>query len=473
VNSESINTHQKALRINIDAQRYGTFAEIGAGQEVARWFFRVGGAAGTVAKSMSAYDMKFSDAIYGPCPRYVSRQRLETMLNHEYALLIERLQEERGDHTCFFVYANTVAARGFRSTHECHGWMGLRFQRRPGAAPSEIIMHVRLLDKENVQQQEALGIIGVNFIHGAVYTNENPDLMIRSLLDGLTRDRIEVDMLEFRGEDFAHLDNRLINLQLVRQNLTSAVVFSNDGQVHQASEILYKKPILIERGYFRPVTQVNLDMMEAARRQFITEPLNEGEAPVEIMEISVNNLLNSGDVDPDDFLARVDILSALGKTVLISNYAEFHRLAAFLRTHSKKMVGIVLGVGLLNEIFNEKYYVDLDGGILESFGRLFKSDLRLYVYPALNDQRQLMKAAGLTVPTHLRHLHAHLLENRYIVDVETECPVTITFSSRDVSTRIENGDSSWEQLVDARVARLIKTRRYFGYRPASAATART
>jgi hypothetical protein len=466
--SSSLNTHQKALRINIDPQRYGTFAEIGAGQEVARWFFRVGGAAGTVAKSISAYDMKFSDAIYGPCSRYVSRQRLETMLDHEYALLIERLQQERGERTCFFVYANTVAARSYKSNNECHGWMGVRFQRRPGAAPSDLIMHIRLHDPENIQQQEALGIIGVNFIYAAIYMNENPDLLIGSLLDGLTRDRIEVDMLEFRGEDFAHLDNRLINLQLVQKNLTSAVVFSPDRNVHQAADILYKKPILLERGHFRPVTQVNLDMMEAARRQFMTEPQNSGETPVEIMEITVNNLLHSGVVDPEDFLARVDILSALGKTVMISNYGEFHRLAAFLRRNSKKMLGIVLGVGLLSEIFNEKYYADLEGGILESFGRLFKNDLRLYVYPALNEHRQLLKASTLAVPSHLRHLHAHLMENRCIVDVESECPAIITFSSRDVASRIENGDDSWEQFVDPRVAALIKKHRYFGWHPRSA-----
>lgn len=459
--------HQKALQINIDAQRYGTFAEIGAGQEVARWFFRVGGAAGTVAKSMSAYDMKFSDAIYGPCPRYVSRQRLETMLNHEYALLLERLAAERGDRTCFFVYANTVAAKGYRSQNECHGWMGMRFQRRPGSPPSEIILHVRLLDRENVQQQEALGILGVNLVYGAIHYNENPEDLIRSLPDGLTRERIEVDMLEFRGEDFAHLDNRLVNLELVRQGLTAAVVFDPTGQVHQASEILYKRPILLERGNFRPVTQVNLDMMAAARRQFVTEPLNAGESPIEIMEMTVNNLLYAGDVDPDDFLARADILSALGKTVMVSSYGEFHRLAAYLRRNSKKMLGIVLGVGLLQEIFNEKYYAELEGGILESFGRLFKNDLRLYVYPALSPERKLMKASTLAVPAHLRHLHAHLLENHCIVDVDTECPATVTFSSRDVAARIAAGDPSWEKLVDARVAAMVKARGCFGHRPGS------
>jgi hypothetical protein len=462
--AESLNTTQKALRINIDAQRYGTFAEIGAGQEVARWFFRVGGAAGTVAKSMSAYDMTFSDAIYGSCARYVSRQRLETMLNHEYELLVERLQEKRGENTCFFVYANTVAARNYRGNNECHGWMGIRFQRRPGSAPSEIILHVRMLDKENLTQQEALGIIGVNLIYGSIYFNENPDLVIDTLLDDLNRDRIEVDMLEFRGEDFAHLDNRLINVQLVRKNLTSAVVFSPDRAVHQASEILYKHPVLLERGNFRPVTQVNLDMMEAAHRQFILEPQNAGDIPIEMMEITVNNLLNAGDVDPDDFLARVDILSSLGKTVLISNFAEFYRLAAFLRHNSQKMIGIVLGLGLLQEIFDEKYYASLDGGILEACGRLFKNDLRLYVYPTLGKDRKVLRSSDIQVAPHIRNLKEHLLENRYIVDVETECPATETYSSRDVANRIANDDHTWEKLVSEPVARMVKENHYFGYR---------
>lgn len=461
---ETLNTTQKALRINMDAQRYGTFAEIGAGQEVARWFFRVGGAASTVAKSMSAYDMTFSDAIYGPCQRYVSRQRLMTMLDHEYKLLVERLQEKRGRDTCFFVYANTVAARSYKGDHECHGWMGLRFQHNPGSPPSEIILHVRLLDKENVTQQEALGIIGVNLMFGAVYYNENPELVIDTLLDDLNHERIEVDMLEFRGEDFAHLDNRIINLQLVRKKLTPAVIFTPDRQVHQASEVLYKHPILLERGNFRPVTQVNLDMMEAAHRQFILEPKNKGDTPIEMMEITVNNLLNDGDVDLDDFLARVDILSALGKTVMISNFAEFHRLASFLRRNSPKMLGIVLGIGLLQEVFKEKYYAKLEGGILEAFGRLFKNDLRLYVYPALGDFKEVIKAGNIPVAVHLKHLHAHLLMNEFIVDLESNSLPTATHSSRDVASRIAADDHTWEDLVSEPVARMVKENGYFGYK---------
>lgn len=460
-------THQKAFQINMDPSRYGTLAEIGAGQETARWFFRVGGAAGTVAKSMSAYDMTFSDSIYGECPRYVSHQRLLTMLDHEYALLIERLGTKRGDSTSFFVFANTVAARSFLGNRECHGWLGIRFQRRPGAEPSDIMIHIRMHDRENLLQQEALGIVGVNLIYAAFQYNENPDLLIDSLLDGLNTDRIEVDLVRFSGEDFAHLDNRVINLQLVKRGMTGAVIFSPDGDVLQASDHIYKKKILLERGNFRPVTRVNLEMLDDASRQFDPEGLGERDDDlVEIMEISLRNLLGSGDVDYEDFLARVDILSSLGKTVMISNYAEFHRIAAFLRRNTKEKIGVVLGVGLLLEIFNEKYYQDLEGGILESFGRLFKNDLKLYVYPALNEaDNSLVTAANLKVPAHLRHLYVHLFENECIVPIETANPLTVAFSSRQVTSLIQSGNNSWEELVTPEVAALIKEKQFFGFHP--------
>ena len=193
--AENIGTHQKALKVNLDPTKYGTFAEIGAGQEVARWFFRVGGAAGTIAKSMSAYDMTISDAIYGQSDRYVSRQRLHKMLDHEFGLMLERLQAKRGADTRFFVFADTVAAKSFKGTGECHGWMGIRFQNQPGAEPSQIIIHVRMLDRENLQQQEALGIIGVNLVYGAFYLSNDPKAFIGSLLDDLTHERVEVDPL--------------------------------------------------------------------------------------------------------------------------------------------------------------------------------------------------------------------------------------------------------------------------------------
>lgn len=462
---ESIGTHQKALRINLDDTKYGTFAEIGAGQEVARWFFRVGGASGTIAKTMSAYDMQVSDAIYGKCDRYVSRQRLFTMLDHEYGLLLERLQQKRGATTRFFVFAETVAAQSFRPRDECHGWMGVRFQSQPGGPPSQIVIHVRMLDHENLQQQEALGIIGVNLIHGALYLSDDPPAFIRSLSDDLTRERIEVDMVKFSGPAFEKVDNRLMSLQLVEQGLTQAAMFTANGEVVNAADMLHSKTILVERGSFRPVTKVTLDMLRCAEAQFVQEPGVQGQELLVLMEMTLTNLASGGQIDHRDFLDRVDLLRTLGKTVLVSNFAEFHRLAAYLFRYTKHKIGIVLGVPTLREVFDEKFYPDLEGGILESFGRLFKNDLKLYVYPLLDPATgALITAGNLRVEPHLRHLYAYLLENRFIEalkDYNTDC---LPIFSGHALAKIQKGDASWEEMVPAEVGRIIKDRSLLGYR---------
>jgi hypothetical protein len=378
---ELLTTNRKALTINLDEPIYGTFAEIGAGQEVARMFFQAGGASGTIAKSISAYDMSFSDAIYGKAPRYVSRERLALMLNHEYELLHARLAAQRGDRTTFFVFANTVSARNFKGTNDAHGWLGIRFQAEPNSPPSDIILHVRMWDKENVLQQQALGIIGVNAIYGAFYYRDDPRKFIASLLDNLSPDRIEVDMLKFTGPAFTHVDNRLMALALVQNGLTNAVMFGPDGEVLQPSEVLYKKAILVERGSFRPVTHVNVDMVNCATAQFVQEPNVKGKDVVVLMEITMNNLLSAGELDARDFLHRVDLLGDIGFTVLISNYSEYFRLTSYFRRYTKEMIGVTMGIDNLLEIFNEKYYEHLEGGILESFGRLFRHAVRLYIYP--------------------------------------------------------------------------------------------
>ncbi len=462
MNSENLSAHQKALQINLDATNYGTFAEIGAGQEVARWFFRVGGAAGTIAKTISAYDMTVSDAIYGRSERYVSRQRLQTMLDHEFGLMQERLNEKRGATTRFFVFANTVAARSYTRTDDCHGWMGIRFQSAPRSEPSDIIIHVRMLDRDNLQQQEALSIIGVNLIHGALYFNGDARAFIRSLLDHLTNERVEVDMIKFSGPDFARVDNRLMSLQLVQQGLANAAMFTGTGEVVQASEVLYKKSILVERGSFRPVTHVNIDMLKCARAHFIQEPNVQGAEIVELMEMTLHKLTDGGEIDHQDFLDRVDILGALGKTVLISNYGEFHRLATYLFRHTKKMIGITMGVPTLKEIFEEKYYTDLEGGILESFGRLFKNDLKLYIYPYMDPATASVITAGnMRVAPHLRHLYAYLVENHFIQGLRDFNEAYLPIMSREALAKIRADDPSWEQMVPAEVAHLINQRRLF------------
>lgn len=308
---EVLDTHQKAFAINMDASSFGAFAEIGAGQEVARWFFQVGGAAGTVAKTISAYDMAVSDAIYGPSDRYVSRKRLETMLDLEFELLRERLGGRRGGTTRFFAFADTVAARSYSQPRDAHGWMGIRFQPAPESEPAQIIIHARLLDRENVAQQEALGKIGVNLIFGSLNFHREPDVLIGSLLDKLTSDRIEVDVIKFTGPAFTHIDNRLMSLQLVQRGLTDAALIAANGEVVQPAEVLYKKPILVARGSFRPVTKAMVDMLECSVAQFVQEPQVQGEEVVVLMEMTLNNLIRQGSIDHSDFLARADMLQRI------------------------------------------------------------------------------------------------------------------------------------------------------------------
>ena len=465
---ETLNTmtstpHEKAVRINLDQRFYGTFAEIGAGQEVARWFFRVGGASGTLAKTISAYDMAFSDAIYGKGERYVSLPRLQNILDYEFNLLIERLGEKRGAQTSFFVFSDTVSARNYLGTNECHGWMGIKFQLQPQAAPSEIIIHVNMLDKENLQQQEALGIIGVNLTYGAFYLHSEPERLIASLLDGLSTLRIEVDMIKFIGPYFSNVDNRLMSLQLVEKGLSNAALIGANGDVLQPSEILHKKPILIERGSFRPVTLVNLDMLDGARQQFLCDAEAKREEIVELMEITMSNLLTTGAIDHRDFLARADTINAVGKMVLISNYAEYYKLAAYLQRYTKSRIGIVLGIPNLKELFDEKYYEVLEGGILESFGRLFKNDLKLYVYPFLDPAYpELTTVHNMEVPEHVTHLFQHLMQSGYIEQIEKYHREYLGIFSRAILANIRQHDPSWEQMVPPEVAARIKTGNFFG-----------
>jgi hypothetical protein len=459
-----IATDEKALHINLDPTKYGTFAEIGAGQEVARRFFRVGGAAGTIAKTMSAYDMTFSDAIYGSAQRYVSRVRLQTMLDHEYDLLIERLDQKFGAEKTFFVFADTVAARSFKDRSESHGWLGIRFQSEPRAQPGQIIIHVRLLDGTHVEQQEALGVIGVNLLHGAFYCRE-PERLISSLQENLSPGRIEVDMIKFSGPLFQNVDNRLMSLQLVSQGLTDAVMFKADGETVQPAEVFYKKAILVERGNFRPVTCATNDMLDGARRVFLKHCDCPEDDVVVLMEMTLENLLADGRVDHADFLARVDILGALGRTVLISRFREYYRLATYLFRYTNRAIGLVMGVPSLIEILNEKYYTNLEGGILEALGRMFKGGLKLYVYPMIDQASgKIITATQIDVAPNLRSLFLYLIDNQYVQEITDYHSEYLRIHPPDVLAKLQSGDSRWEQMVPPEVAHVITKREFFGYR---------
>src|SRR5438094_1100580 len=464
-----IGTDKKALRINLEASKYGTFAEIGAGQEVARRFFRVGGAAGTIAKTMSAYDMTFSDAIYGPAQRYVSRVRLQTMLEHEYDLLIERLDGKFGAEKTFFVFADTIAARSFKERNESHGWLGVRFQSQPRGQPSQIIIHVRLLDEANVEQQEALGVIGVNLLHGAFYCRP-PEKLISSLQENLPPGRIEVDMIKFSGPLFQNVDNRLMSLQLVSQGLTNAVMFKADGETVQPAEVFYKKAILVERGSFRPVTYATNDLLDGARRVFLRETGCEEKDLVVLMEMTLENLLAEGQLDHADFLARVDILGALGRTVLISKFGEYYKLAGYLSRYTNRMIGLVMGVPSLIEIFDDKYYLNLEGGILEALGRMFKHGLKLYVYPMIDEKTgKITTATQVEVAPNLRSLFQYLIDNRHIDEIADYQKDFLRIYPPAVLAKLKAGDGSWEEMVPPEVVRIIKQREFFGYRATVAA----
>jgi hypothetical protein len=462
-----VQANKKAFQINMDNRLCGTFAEIGAGQEVARRFFSVGGAAGTVAKTISAYDMTFSDAIYGTCPRYVSRARLATMMNHEYDLLIERLDLKEGARRMFFVFADTVAARSFRKHDESHGWLGIRFQMAPRSPVNEIIAHVRMFDPENLQQQEALGIVGVNLIHGAFYLSHRPENLIASLTDDLAPGRISVDMIRFSGPEFAAVDNRLMALHLVTGGLTQAAMFRADGEVVNAADAFHKRPIVVERGSFRPVTLVTNDMLDRAMALFLKSEHLDPDQPEVLMEITMKNLLSGGSLDMRDFLDRVDMLGALGRTVLISEHVEFFRLAGYLRLFTEQPIALPLGVPAMAEIFQPGYYHDLEGGILEALGRLFSRKVTLYVYPYLKSDGSLVTVENFHVEPEIRHLFTHLVENGCIRPMEPPDPSVLAIRSPDVLARIRRGDASWQKMVPEEVAAIIRSRGLFGVRDLS------
>lgn len=460
---KALSTQEKALAVNLDSRRYGTFAEIGAGQEVVRWFFRVGAAAGTIAKSISAYDMQVSDAIYGKCKRYVCRERLEDMLECEQQLIRKRLADQRGEDSTFFTFADTVSARNFHGTNECHGWLGIVFQTYPGGPDNRVIIHVRMLDPENAQQQEALGIVGVNLVHGAFAHYEDANRLLDSLLDNLSTERIEIDLIELSGPKFSFIDNRVMALRLVQRGLSGAALFAADGSVLQPSEALRKKPLLVERGRFRPVTHVNMDMMQAALAAFARENDIAPEDTLPVMEITMRNLEQDGEICLEDFISRAEVLGATGHTVLISDFFEYYRLAQYLFRYTQRPIGLAMGVKNLRALLSEPFYKDLDGGILESFGKMFRNDLRLFVYPQRKESGALEGANELAFDPVLDKLYDYLVDRRCIVALNDVTEEYLDIHARDVLALIASGDPAWADKVPAAVAGVIREKGLFGF----------
>jgi hypothetical protein len=463
----SRNTSAKALRINLDEKKYGTIVEIGAGQEVARQFFLAGAAAGTIAKTMSAYDMKFSDAIYGVQEdrRYVSKSRVEAMMQQEFDLVIERIAGIRSRSSRYFAYAATVAAKSFKGNNECHAWCGIRVQMYPGAEPSDIIVHVRMFDDNAEAQQQALGVLGVNLIYAAYYYFEDPRKIIDSLTDNMKPGRVEIDSVEFHGPYFEDLDNRAKNIHLIRSWKTRGVMFRPDGSVAIPADMLYKKNVITVRGSFRPVTNLNVDMIEQGKKAFFDQQDVDESNTVVIAEISLNDIHGNDAQYPEkDLISRVQLLNSLGYNVMISDYTRYFSLRAYFRQYTKKHIGIVVGMVNIKQIFDESFYRGVEGGILEGFGKLFPDNTQLFIYPEAAEDGQPTNFTEVKVPEHLRFLYRHLLENDFIAGIECSDPSLFDIYSREILAKIPTADKSWKKFVPEQVSAEIAKRKMFGYR---------
>lgn len=458
----------KALRINLNEDIYGTFAEIGAGQETVRHFFRAGGASGTIAKAMSAYDKDFSDAIYGveKDGRYVTEARLKKMLSHEMRLMEERISREKHPNKIFFTYANTVATIDFSKKYKGHGWMGIRFQVDPKEEYNEIILHIRFHQTEARLQQETLGIVGLNLIYGAFYKHDKPKKLLKYLYDHIDKDTIEIDTINFAGPRFKDVDNRLMSLQLVKNGMTEAVMFGPDGNNILPAAILYKKNILALRGSFRPVTLVNMDMFKKSYDIFIRENKVEEDNTVVIFEITLSNLRAEGEIDEEDFMDRARLLCSLGQTVMISNFQEYYKLVDYFSNYTKERMALTMGVNNLVDIFDEKYYRHLSGGILEAFGKLFYKDLKVYLYPMIDHETGLVITSNnLKVHPRMKELYKFFKYNGKLVDIFDYDPSILNIFSREVLKMISAGKDGWEEMLPEGIAQLIKEKGLFDYSP--------
>jgi hypothetical protein len=468
IEREVWDSNRKALFINLDRSIYGSFAEIGAGQEVARCFFQSGGASGTVARTISAYDMSISDYLYGKSPsgRYVSEDRLIQMLDKEYSSLVRLLKKEKPGETRFFAFANTVTTLNYKKDNEAHGWLGLRFQLKPDAEPNEVVLHVRLLENDALHQQQTLGSLGVNLVYACYYNYQYPNSFLKSLLDDLADDRIEIDMIRMKGPELGYVDNRLLAVQLVKNGMTPVAMFDRHGDVQQPSDLLYKKNIMVLRGSFRPITYVGFDMLKTGFSLFKKDVgYDKSKRNTEVLcEITLNNLIEEDDFDERDFLARVDILCGMGQNVMISNFREFYKLAEWFQRFRINNIRMVIGALTFRNIINKKYYTDLKGGILEAFGKLFVKNLRVYIYPGkLKADSQTLNIDNLSVDKDIEFLYRHLKENKYILDISGYRKDVLPYFSHLVLQKIKDKDDSWETMVPKYVSAFIKSKKLFGY----------
>ena len=464
IEERRLTTEEKALKVNLTPDIYGCFAEIGAGQEVAANFFKAGGSSGTIAYTQSAYDMKVSDSMYGEATRYVSEERLLTMLGTEYETLKFRLPNKYKE-ARFFAFCNTVESLNYHKTNQGQGWVGIRFQLGLEEKPNDVILHIKMHDNSHKGQQEALGILGVNLVHACYFHHNDLNEFLTSIVHRLPRDRMEIDMLRVSGPDFENIDNRIIALNLVKRRITDATMFDLCGNVLQPATALYNKNILLLRGRFRPVTKVHIDMVEVGKKQFLKEKDVSEENLNVIFELTLKDLTADGKISDKDFVDRAELLGSLGYTVMISNYLKHYKMVDYLASITKeKRMGLILGVYNLHTIFDERYYDNLPGGLLEAFGRGFGHNVKMFVYPAINvDSGELYNLENFKIPAHLNGLLSFLKDNNKMEAIHEYDKNLLHIMSDDVLSKIKAGGSSWEEDVPFEVVKAIKFYELFGY----------
>jgi len=463
----TLTVSRKALEINLNPTIFGSFAEIGGGQEVARNFFQAGGASGTIAKTISAYDKRYSDAIYckdRSSKRYVSRERLELMLAAEYNELEGLLSESKQPGIRFFAFANTVSTLNYRKDNISHGWMGVRFQLHENSEPNQVILHVRLFENDNLLQQNTLGILGVNLLYACYYLWEWPNSFLQSLLDNLDTDRIAITMIHMSGPELSYVDNRLLGVQLVKNGMTPAIMFDRQGNVQEPDDMLYKKNVLVFRGSFRPVTYVSVDMLKASYSLFKKDEDYDKYNTLPLCEITLNNLLSEGEIDERDFLDRVDLLNEMGQNVMVSSFREFYKLVHYLTQFRIIKMRVVIGIETFKKVMSMRYYNKLKGGIIEALGMLFPENMKMYIYPALEEgSNRLITIQDLQFPLETGFLFKHLTANRKILEITNINTRFLKIYSHEVLDKIRKGNEEWRKDVPVFIAQRISEKKLFGY----------
>ena len=430
-----LENRRKALNINLDNYIYGTFAEIGAGQEVARNFFTAGAASGTVAKTMSAYDMAFSNSIYGAedSGRYVTKSRLEKMLKHEFNLLSERLKGPKYKGRTFFAFADTVTTLNFNKTNDPHGWLGIRFQVTPKGEPNDIIFHVRLLDSDSSLQNNVLGILGVNLVYAAYYYHDDVQTMIESLVDNLSEGSVEIDLVSLKGPIFNDVNDRLANLYLIAKGFSGAAIFDPQGRAHQSKDILYKKDVMILRTKFGQKSTPNFDLFNRAVEQFKRSQNVKEKNLLVLIEVLMTNLLDGAkelsNEDLERFASRAEELCKTGNHVIVSDFTRNHKLAQYLSRCKPNSVGISTNIANLKNIFNSKNYgTNYTDELLSYISDLFSRNVKLYAYPYLDKKNnEIITSRNIPVSEEARPLFEFLVKNNYITDIEE-------YDTKDVKT---------------------------------------